>query len=172
MANLLEIKEDMRALDQLLDEQDGDVTGMEQIIDKWAADLENSLEEKVDNYAALITEKMKMYAVRQGEAERLTRLALTDKNRADWLKARLKYMLDEMCIKKLETTRYRISVAGNGGKQKLDIFVPDDELPEEYLQTIPSVRIANNVAIREALEAGKKIDGVVLQERGTSLRIR
>jgi hypothetical protein len=172
MSHLLEIKDDIRALDKLLDDADGDLTGQEQIIDAWAAENKENLEEKVDNYAALITEKMRMYQVRSGEAERLKRLALTDKNRADWLKGMLKHVFDEMCISKMDTDRYRISVAKNGGKQKLDIFVPDYELPDSYKNVVPSSFVANKEAIREALEAGKKIDGAVLQERGTSLRIR
>ena len=141
-------------------------------IDEWLFENHENLKEKADDYLALISEKMRMYAARQGEAERLTRLALTDKNCAYRLKARLMYALTEMCITKLETDRYKVTVAKNGGKQKLDIHVPDSELPEEYLQTIPSVRIANNVAIREALVAGKVGPGAVLIDRGTSLRIR
>jgi hypothetical protein len=169
---LLEITDDVRALNQLLDECDGDVTGMEQIIDKWAADLEDSLEEKVDNYAAMITELMRMYQVRSGEAERLKRLALTDKNRADWLKGMLKHVFDEMCIKKLDTDRYRVSVATNGGVKKLDIHVPVEELLLKYQKEVPASLEADKEAIREDLDSGKFILGAVLQDRGTSLRIR
>ena len=170
MSQLIEIADEERALDKLLDDCDGDVTGMEQIIDEWRKEIGDNLNEKVDSYAALITEKMRMYGVRQGESERLHRLALTDKNRADSLKGWLKYILDDMCIKKLETDRFRVSVAANGGKKKLDIFVPDNMIPNEYQKQSPPV--PDTEKIREALEAGSEIPGAVLQERGTSLRIR
>jgi hypothetical protein len=170
MSHLLEIADDARALDKLLDECDGDLTGMEQVIDGWLHENSENLKEKADDYLALISEKMRMYAARQGEAERLNRLALTDKNCADRLKARLMFALTEMCITKLETDRYKVTVAKNGGKQKLDIHVPVEELPAYYKKALPLV--ADKEAIREALEAGKKVPGAVLQERGTSLRIR
>ena len=169
MQHLLEITDEMRALDSLLAEADGDLTGMEQIIDEWMLENKGNLEEKADSYAALITEKMRMYEVRKGEAERMAKLAKTDKNTADRLKERLMYALTEMCIKKLETDRYRISVATNGGKQPLDIFVPVEDLPFGYRKNQPQV--ADKEAIREALAAGVEIPGAVLQERGTSLRI-
>jgi len=168
--SLIDIADDARALDKLLDEADGDLTGMEQIIDDWKQELGDKFEEKVDSYAALITEKMRMYQVRQGEAERLTRLALTDKNRADWLKGMLKHVFAELGVQKMDTDRYRLSVATNGGKKKLDIYVPANELPAEYI--LPTDLEADKKAIRLALEAGEIIPGAVLQERGTSLRIR
>lgn len=170
--SLIDIADDARALDKLLDEADGDVTGMEQIIDDWKQELGDKFEEKVDAYAALITEKMLTYQARQREAERLTRLALTDKNRADWLKGMLKHVFAELGVQKMDTDRYRLSVATNGGKQKLDIYVPDAELPAIYKKEVPASYIPDQEAIREALVAGKKIKGAVLQERGTSLRIR
>ena len=172
MSQLIEIADEERALDKLLDEADGDVTGMEQIIDDWKEELGDKFDEKVDSYAALITEKMRLYQVRQGEAERMTRLALTDKNRADWLKERLMYVLKELGVQKMDTNRFRVSVATNGGKQPIDIYVPDDELPAEYQKQVPASVAADKDAIREALVAGKKIKGAVLKERGTSLRIR
>ena len=170
--SLIDIADDARALDKLLDEADGDVTGMEQIIDDWKQELGDKFEEKVDAYSALITEKMRMYQVRKGEAERMTRLALTDKKRADWLKERLMYVLTELGVKKMDTNRYRISVATNGGKQPIDIYVPDEELPAIYKKEVPASYVAGKEAIREALEAGKEVKGAVLQQRGTNLRIR
>jgi hypothetical protein len=172
MKHLIEITDDIRAFDKLLDDADGDLTGQEQIVDEWAAENKENFEEKVDNYAALITEKMRTYQVRQGEAERLTRLALTDKSRADWLKGMLKHVFDELGVKKLDTDRYRISVAKNGGKRKLDIHVPDYELPAIYKNAVPPSFVVDKEKIREDLEAGRKIHGAVLQECGTSLRIR
>ena len=169
MAHLLEITDEIRALDNLLAEADGDITGQEQIINEWAAKNKEDLADKADDYLALITEKMRMYAARKGEAERLTRLALTDKNLADRLKSRLLWALEDMGIKKLETNRYRITVATNGGKQPIDIYFPEDHLPEEYQKT---VLVADKEAIREALEAGKEVNGAVFMDRGTNLRIR
>jgi hypothetical protein len=66
----------------------------------------------------------------------------------------------------METARFRVSVANNGGPQHIDIT---KDVPEEYQRITVS---ADTKRIREALERGELLDFASLLERGRHLRIR
>lgn len=171
MPTLYEITSDMRAIDQLLDECGGDVSDERvlQAIENWMAELDTNLRDKVDGYAAYISELLAKALARKAEAKRLTQLAKANENAAKRLKERLMWALEERGVSKVETPLYVVSVAKNGGKAPLDIQVPATELPMEYQKVEYSPA---NDSIRNALEQGIEIDGCTLMERGTSLRIR
>jgi hypothetical protein len=99
----------------------------------------------------------------------MRQLAETDAALADRLKERLKEAMEATGKLKLDTPRFKLSVAGNGGKQPLEVAVEPTALPQEF-QAV-EVR-ANKDAIRAALEAGVTVPGCTLLPRGTGLRIR
>jgi hypothetical protein len=158
----------MVALDDLIQECGGNMEDpkIEEAISTWISEMQDDLDNKVDNYAAFITELKARSATRKAEADRLAARAKTDSNTATFLANRLKVALIELGIKKLETDRYRVSVAGNGGKQPLDIH---GEVTKEFTKT---VELVDRTAIREALESGKELDFAILQERGNRLSIK
>ncbi len=98
-------------------------------------------------------------------------LAATDDNRARLLKDRLKSFFQVHNLKTVETARYKLSIAKNGGRAPLilDESIPVTELPEQFQRVSVD---PNTTAIREALERGEKLDFAQLGERGTSLRIK
>ena len=51
----------------------------------------------------------------------------------------------------------------------LKISIDVKDIPKEYLRFKPE---ADNAKIREALEAGTKLDWAAIEERGEQLRIR
>jgi hypothetical protein len=108
---------------------------------------------------------------RKAEAKRLLDLASIEESRAKLLKDRLKWFFETHSIRTLETARYRLSLARNGGKAPLILKdgVSPTELPEHFqkLSIDP-----DTTAIREALERGEQLDFAVLDERGTSIRIK
>jgi hypothetical protein len=65
--------------------------------------------------------------------------------------------------------RFRLAVAGNGGKAPLEVTCDTASLAPEY-QTVTVT--FNRDAIRAALEGGATIPGCTILPRGTSLRIR
>ena len=168
MSTLLKITDNMVALDDLIQECGGDMEDpqVEEAISTWIAEMQDDLEAKVDNYAAFITELKARSATRKAEADRLSARARTDSNTATFLANRLKVALIELGIKKLETDRYRVSVAGNGGKQPLDVY---GEVPIEFTKTVVET---DKAKIREALEGGKELDFAILQNRGNRLSIK
>ena len=77
---LLDITDDVRALDDILAENGGDLSDpqIESILSQWETDLEGDLEAKLDSYAALITEWEARAEMRSVEAARLAKRAKTD----------------------------------------------------------------------------------------------
>ena len=167
---LLDITEDLQALDDLLTETGGDVSGVEATVDAWLAELEQNLKGKVDNYAALITAMNARAEVRKAEADRLYHRAKVDVNNARFLRDRLKFALEQRGISKLETARYKVGVAKVGGS--IPVIIPDvSALPSEFIR-VTEVRDADKDAIRKALESGQQVPGAELGARGTCLSIR
>ena len=99
---------------------------------QWAseAELETNLGSKIDNYCSLISEIEARSAARKAEADRLADLARVDENAAKALRDRLKFVFESRSLPTMQTDRFRVSIAKNGGKAPLDIRVGPDELPE------------------------------------------
>jgi Mor family transcriptional regulator len=166
---LFAISDDLEKLSELLDECD-DVQQRE-LIDSWFEQLGAERDSKLDNYCALIAEMLARAEARKVEAKRLLKLASTDENRAKLLEGRLKWFFETHNVKTLDTARYRLSLAGNGGKAPLILKdgVSPTGLPERFQKL--SIDLDTS-AIREALERGEELDFAVLGERGASLRIK
>jgi hypothetical protein len=109
--------------------------------------------------------------VRKAEAKRLIELASTEENRAKLLKDRLKWFFETHKVKTIETARYQLSLARNGGKAPL--ILKNGVLPTELPEHFQRVSIDPDTAvIREFLEGGEKLNFAVLGDRGTSIRIK
>ena len=170
MSTLLDISDDIRAIDALLDEVEGDISDpkVAEAIDAWMAEAETNMRTKVDNYAAFITELLGRAKVREEEAKRMAARARVDKAAAASLKGRLLFFFETHGLKKLETDRYKVGVANNGGKQPVQV----DLLPELLPKDLQRVTVAADTdEIRAKLAAGEKVEGCYLVPRGTHLRI-
>jgi len=167
---------DFDRVHELLEELQGDVTDPEvgALIDELLTGTDDDLKSKVDDYCALIKEEEATAQARLTEAARLTFLAQTNSNLVVRLKERLKMFFEDHDIQKIETPRFKLSIANNGGKVRL--IVPDDldvnQLPEQFQKLIPAVVTVDNEAIRQALESGETVDGFALAPRGTRLAIK
>ncbi len=169
---LWDIDADMSALDDLIDEAEGDITACEATVDAWFAELKGDLSAKVDGYAGFIGELNARAEARKEEADRLAHRAKIDANLRDYLKNRLKDFFAARGLKKLETKRYKLTVAGNGGKLPLLLADSAKNEPEKLPEPFRKVSYSPNAeAIRAELEAGKPLEFATLGERGTHLRI-
>ena len=164
------ISGDIEKLNDLLDENSDDAE-QQQLIAQWFETLGDERDRKLDGYAALISEMLARAEVRKAEAKRLTELAASDEDRAKLLKNRLKTFFETHNLKSVNTVRYRLLVATNGGKQPLiiDESVPVTQMPEQFQKVSID---PDTAAIRDALERGEKLGFAQLGERGTSLRIK
>jgi hypothetical protein len=156
-ATLYEISGDLAALEDLLTEVGGELPDevAEAAIDAWLEETGTATREKVDNYCGLIRELESRAAARKAEAKRL--------------KSRLLWFFEAHQLKTLETARFRVTAAQNGGLAPLIISVPLEEVPDEFIEF---VRKPMNPMIRELLEAGERLPFAELGERGKSIRIK
>jgi len=95
--------------------------------------------------------------MRKAELQRLQELASSNENRARLLKDRLKWFFETHGLKTIETPRYKLQLAKNGGKAPLilDESVPVAKLPERFQKVSID---PNTMAIREALERGESLE--------------
>jgi hypothetical protein len=137
-------------------------------LNEHLAGLDVALESKAESYAGFIKELEMRAESRSKEASRIRALAAADDALATRLKEGLKAAMEQTGKLKIETPRFKLSVAANGGKQSLEI--DDPSALDSTLQRI--VREPDKDVIRAALDSGIKIAGCRLVPRGTSLRIR
>jgi hypothetical protein len=168
---LYTIREDLDALHDLLYEAGGDVSeaDAEAAVDAWLRETDTAMREKLDAYAALMREIESRAVARKEEVRRLAALAKSDDAAAERLKARLLWFFQDQGLERLETERFRFTVARNGGKAPVQVYCDPEELPEPY--RVVSVR-PDLEAIRARLEAGETLEFAALGERGVNLRIR
>lgn len=171
----LEISKEMLDLQALLDSDniDFDNPQVQELICSWAQALDEERISKTDNICALIRNLLNRASFRKEEADRLHNRAKVDENHARSLKNYLRFLMETWGMQRMETPRFSLAISGNGGKCPLEIapeFVSTPEMLPERFQ-VKRIDI-DKEAIRAELEAGKKIPGCRLLERGESLRIR
>ncbi len=167
---LFDISQDLLAFYDRLEALGGDVSSpeVEQEIDAWFERLGRERDQKLDNYAALISELEARAEARKQEARRLTERARRNAEHAAYLKQRLLLFFQEHHLKTVETRRYRLTMQRSGGKAPVLLKAEAEALPEAYQRWKVS---ADLDAIREALEGGALLDFAELGERGYFVRI-
>lgn len=167
---LFAISDDLQALYDRLDDLDGavDAPEAEAELDTWFDTLHDERDQKIDNYAALITELEARAAARKEEAKRLRDRGRRDADHAQYLKDRLVRFLQDHDLKTVETPRYRLTAARSGGKLPVIVHADPESLPPAYQRVKVS---ADLDALREALERGEAAEYAELGERSTYLRI-
>jgi hypothetical protein len=169
---LLDISDDLMAINDLLFESGGDISdpAVAEAIDEWFAEIEADEERKVGNYIGLIREKELRCSAITEEKERFAKLATALGNSAKGLKERLKYYMQLVSKNKIETPRGNASVCGNGGKTPLLIVdIAAESVPPRFQKITLTI---DHDIVRNALEAGEKLEWASLEERGTHLRIK
>ena len=168
-STLYEITEDVRALENLMIELGGEVTDESDLeaVESWFSSLGEGLSNKLDNYAALVKEVESRGQARLEEARRMKRLAEADISLGKRLKERMMWALDMLGHRRIDTDRFRVTVAKNGGKLPLHI---DDEVPGDFMKTV-EVTSPDSEKIRAALADGSSLGFAKLGERGRTLRI-
>lgn len=173
--NLYEISKELLEFEQLMTDLEGEIPSdeIERQITEWFENISDQRDEKIDNYAALIRTMEARAKTRKEEAKRLTALAQVDENAVTRLKERLKYFFQVHGLGTLQTRRFKVSLANNGGVRPIvlspEVLTSPEILPEEFKKTMIQ---ADTSAIREALEAGVEFDFAHLMERGQSIRIK
>lgn len=139
------------------------------VIDELWNELEGAIQDKAEVYCRIIREFELISNARLEESSRIRQLAMTDMNKVKAMKNRLMYFFEMQGISKLDTKTFRLTIAKNGGVQPIEINVPVEQLPEACRK----VEVTPNMdQIRELVDNGIPIDGVVVLPRGKHLRIK
>lgn len=171
--SLLDISDDIMALDDLLDECGGDVTDVEGAIDQWFGELGIERDRKLDGYASLIAELTNRAEVRETRAAEMTELARLDKKKVEFLKSRLLMFFQAHAIERVDTERFRFTRCKNGGRQPMWIEEAE-KLPDEFRRTVIEYKPETD-KIREALAKlpeGEGLPFAKLMPRGEHIRIK
>lgn len=171
--SLLDISDDIMALDDLLDECGGDVTDVEGAIDQWFGELGIERDRKLDGYASLIAELTNRAEVRETRAAEMTELARLDKKKVEFLKARLLMFFQAHAIERVDTERFRFTRCKNGGRQPM-WCEEASKLPDEFRRAVVEYKPETD-KIRAALAAmpeGESLPFAKLLPRGEHIRIK
>lgn len=177
MASLFELTGDYLRLKNDLDEVIDDVSDGEpteavlaliESIEKDIITNEVEREHKFDSYCSLIRHYQGMGKLASEEAERIARRATAYAKKQQWLKDRLKLVMEAMGQTKVQTATNTVRIQTNGGLQGVTVQVSPDALPPEFQK----VTINPNLeALRKALLEGNRINGCMLVPKGNHLRI-
>jgi hypothetical protein len=173
MPSLYTLTEDLLALDQLLAEEGGDVTEESKgaALESWIKEFNWKMSDKIDGYAGLIKNWESDVSAC---AEERRRLQLREKiilNRVDRLKNMARLAMSMLNTRKMEGSKFTITLAKNGGVLPMELTVEPDKVPEKFIWVERSPDMA---AIRTALEACDPDAEAIARfgERGESVRVR
>ena len=170
MPTIFEITGEWETLVTMLEEAGGDVSDPEvaAFVDSCFNEIETNLESKVDGYVQVLNELKVRADARKAEADRLMKRSRVDIATMKTMKERLSYALMSIGREKIETERFKVTVANAGGKQPMTL--DDTALPPDWVD-VKQVETPAKDRIRAYLEAGNDLPFARLEERGKVLRV-
>ena len=166
MSNLYELTGDLLQLQNMLE----DDVDPEVLADTLEA-VQGEYDFKIESYAKVIKNLEADVVGIKSEVDRLTNKKKVLENNIDRLKKAMFESMKATDTAKVKGQLFTVAIQKNGGKTPI-ITAPDadtSKLPDELVVVTEK---PNLDAIREVLEAGKKVEGFTLGERGESLRIK
>ncbi len=130
--------------------------------------LMGAIESKAEGYVAILNRMDMEYEACKKQKEFWDNKVSVYENGIKRLKDRAAQAMMMMGKDELKAGDYTIKLQGNGGKAPL-VLEEDKEVPESYMKVILE---PDKQKIREALEAGKKLDFAHIAERGKHIKIK
>jgi len=153
LTRLYEASGAARELEAMLTEAEGELTEvMDGHFDILARQAE-SLPAAIDDVLSLVRDIEARAEARKAEADRLKARAKRDEAVAAWFKSQVLRTMQAEGLKKLETARWRATVAQPGGKPAMEIV---GEIPPEFITERIEI-VPDKDAIRAALESGQTL---------------
>ncbi len=170
--SLYQISAELTRIEDMVAEADGVLSPeLDAYIMDQLAIIGEAQADKADGYVGLIRKVESIQSAAKAEAERYSRIAKIQENFSERLKDRLKQYMQDHGIKRIDTVTGRtIRLQANGGKPSVQYAqgLQAADVPMEFQKQTIAV---DTVAVRNALEAGRKLEFATLGERGESLRI-
>jgi hypothetical protein len=126
--------------------------------------LEIELKEKSDNIIKYVQNLEGNINIIDTEIKRLQQIKQQEKNKLDNLKEYIKYCLNKMNVKKIDSTLGKITIRKSESLEVIDL----EKIPGEFV-TIKQTFQPDKTAIKKAIKEGKEIEGakVVIKENIT-----
>jgi len=173
MKTLYDIGDDLWAIDALLEDEDGDVTGQEEAIDAFLAEAKDNLTDKLTGYRRYMAHLDGLAEIAEAEAKRIADIARVRRNKIDRCKDRLYHFMTAHGIDKVVTPIGTFAIQKNGGALPIEIddylVAHPEELPEGYRQVEFK---PDKIAIKNALSGGEELEFAQFGARGTHLRVK
>lgn len=167
ITKLYEASAAARELEAMLLDSDGELTeAMDGHFDILAKQAE-SLPAAIDDVLSLVREIEVRAEARKAEAKRLQQRARRDESVAEWMRGKVLELMQSQGFKKLECSRWRVTVAMPGGKPALEMI---SEPTDEYTEVVTEVH-PNTDKIRAALEAGEVLHFARLVPKAPYLKV-
>lgn len=138
-----------------VDEETGEIKFDEELLEN----LNIEFEQKADNIACLIKDKLAMIEARKQEAKSLKEKADRDEKEVEYLKNYLLKSLELRDKKKIETARNTIGTRKSKAVDIINEFI----IPSEFIKKEVVSKIDKKL-IKEVITSGKKVDGALLKE--------
>lgn len=162
---LYELVGQFRAVYDCIDE-DTDAQTLQDTIE--GIGLDTDLQDKADGYAKLIKQITAEAKAFETEAKAFQKKAEARYSLSATLTKRLYDAMNAIGVQEIPNELFKIKIQRNGGVAPL-VFLEGKDVPDEYQKVVIE---ADKSKIREALNAGNKLDFVTLGERGTHLVIK
>lgn len=163
MNTLHELTDELLAILDLAEEEDDD----EALLGSWEA-VSLEYDDKIEAYCKVIAQIEADEKALDDEQDRIEKKRGRLKKRAKWMRERVMESLRAVGKRKAGGKLYSASIRVNGGVLPLVVECEATKLPDEFKRVKYE---ADNAAIREALDAGRKLDFARFGERGESLKI-
>jgi hypothetical protein len=167
LPTLYELDDDLTELEGTLDDPDLTDEAKQEFVATWLKCMEK-VGEKLDGYAALIRTLKARALVFKVEEDEFKAKRRTAENAVERLESNLLGFMQGNGWDKYPTKRFEIRVCANGGKAPVVVLCEPGDLPESYRRVTVE---PDKEAIRTALEAGEKVEGCAIGERGRYLRV-
>jgi hypothetical protein len=156
--HLYELAEEQLALDALVQMDEGEWTPEHE---QLAQELTEKLVAKADGFAMYVRGVEALCGAIRAEEERLAARRKARENRVAALKRYALQALERMGRPKIEGTLF--TLARQRGKDAVVVHVGPEQLPAEYVRTVPATITVDKTALYTALKAGVAVDGAELQ---------
>lgn len=170
---LYEIGDDLQTLADLIEDNREHMTDeqMNAFIDDYLIGVHNELSPKLEGYGKLIRNTLALAAASKNEKSRLETITSRREKFVTKLKERLILFFDSNGITKYETALFKFGIEGNGGLAPISYDEKKAKTPAKLPKRFQKV-VIDTEAVREALEAGEKLDFAKLEPRGKHITIR
>lgn len=161
MSTLFEIVKNHKSLDELMLEQDGEITDQqqEQIVDLWMSEITSDLSLKADGYKYRIDNIDSSAEALRDRARQISSAAKTLENMSDLLKERMKQAMIELGITHIDGKAFKFKLSDGKPTVKIN---HQDLLPSKYLVETISLNVDKDKVL-EDLKNNIEVEGAELK---------